>query len=464
MTDDPPSGVSVLFFQVNLTAASLAPASGSAVSLLSNDTPIQVDVTQLQALSAFLSAADVPAGTYNSLSLTFASPQLVIYNASDESIASSCAVGSVCQLTPAIDNSATVALSTAPFPVTVAANSPLGFLVDFHLNTIIQSDLSVNLGAADGVTIKQLPGGSPSQPPRFGFLTGTVESVSASHNQFTLMTAWGRTFTVDSNSSTAYDDFPTSACSAENISCLSAGQVVQVQVSSVANGGVLMASQVTYVQAAGQQTVEGTIVGITAPTGSSANTVIQLILHRDPTNSSGLPRGGKASVTIASDATFSIDANGFTLPSGLAFAGTSSLSVGQNVKVNVAAGSLSAVSGSGNRMGWGPPRTLSFTTSNLQLEPSQLTGSVSDIGSSDFTLGGFPPICFLALSPIPATTLQADVETTSETTYRGFSTDSFSGIESGDVVSVNGWLFPPASGKTPTLAAQTIALHGDGIF
>ena len=80
MTDDPPAGVSVLFFQVSLTAASLTPTSGSAVSLLNNNTPIQIDVTKLQALSAFLSTANVPAGTYNSLSLTFATPQLVIFN------------------------------------------------------------------------------------------------------------------------------------------------------------------------------------------------------------------------------------------------------------------------------------------------------------------------------------------------------------------------------------------------
>ena len=103
MTDDPPAGVSVLFFQVSLTDATLTPATGSPVPLLGNNTPIQIDVTQLQALSAFLSTADVAAGTYNSLSLTFASPQLVIFNQSDTAIASTCAVGSVCQLTPTVE-------------------------------------------------------------------------------------------------------------------------------------------------------------------------------------------------------------------------------------------------------------------------------------------------------------------------------------------------------------------------
>jgi len=64
MTDDPPAGVSVLFFRVSLTNASLTPASSSTspVSLLPYNTPVQIDVTQLQALSAFLSTASVPAG------------------------------------------------------------------------------------------------------------------------------------------------------------------------------------------------------------------------------------------------------------------------------------------------------------------------------------------------------------------------------------------------------------------
>lgn len=155
MTDDPPQGVSVLFFQISLTAASLTPASGgSSASLLNNDTPIQIDVTQLQALSAFLSTANVPAGSYSGMTLTFANPQLVIFNQSDQALASTCALNTVCQVTPQLDGSATVTFSSTPFPVTISRNTPLGFLLDFHLNTVIQPDLSVNLGVTNGVTVK----------------------------------------------------------------------------------------------------------------------------------------------------------------------------------------------------------------------------------------------------------------------------------------------------------------------
>jgi len=459
MTDDPPAGVSVLFFQVSLTDASLTPASGPAVSLLNNNTPIQVDVTQLQALSAFLSTANVPAGTYESLSLTFGSPQLVIFNASDQAIASTCAVGSVCQFTPTIDNSATISFSTAPFPIAVAANSPLGFLIDFHLNTVIQSDLSVNLGVSNGVTVSEFPA-TPSFLPHFGFLTGTVQSINASQNQFTLQTAYGRTFTIDSNSSTAYDDFPSSVCAAGSISCLAVGQIVQVQIASVSTGGTLLAAQVSYLQAAGQQTAEGTIVGLSTSNGA---TVMQLILHKNPSNNSGLPLGGKASVTIGSGATFSVDANGFAIPSGLSFTGVSNLLVGQEVQVNVVAGSLTTSSGPGIWGIWGPPRSLSFTTDSVELEPSQITGSITALssGTSSFTVGSyFAPWPFAVSNPA-----QVNVQTTSQTTYQGFSLDSFSGLDVNNIVSVSGWLFPPASSTAPpTLAAETVVLRADGMF
>jgi hypothetical protein len=464
MTDDPPNGVQVLFFQVSLTAASLTPMSGSPVSLLSNNTPIQVDVTQLQALSAFLSTANVSAGTYNSLSLTFSNPELVIFNQSDASLGSSCAVGSVCQLTPAIDdNSATVTYSSSPFPLTISSGStnPLGLLVDFHLNTVIQSDLSVNLGVANGISIDELPS---TPQPRFGTVAGEVESVSASNNDFTILTQWGRTFTVATSSSTSYDDFPSSACSSAGFACVADGQVVQVQVTGVASGGVLNAGQVTFVQAAGTQTAEGTVVGIEAPSTSGGTYEVKMILHRSPMASTGVPLGGEATVTIASTATYAVDNNGFSIPSGLNFTGTPDLLVGQNLQVIVENGTLSSTNGSAWG-GWGPPQAVSFTTTSVELEPSQLSGTITALNSPDFTID-FGQGPFFAAWPMAASSAPTfDVITSSGTTYQGFSPESFAGLATQDFVSVSGWLFPPAtSSGPPQLAAQSVALHSGGWF
>jgi hypothetical protein len=462
MTDDPPAGVTVLFFQVNLTDATLTPATGSPVSLLNNNTPIQIDVTQLQALSAFLSTADIAAGPYNSLSLTFASPQLVIFNQSDASIAGTCAVGSVCQLTPAFDNnSSTLAFTSSPFPVTVSANSPLGFLIDFHLNTVIQSDLSVNLGVTGGVTISELP--PAPAPPHFGFLTGTVGTVSASNNQFTLQTPWGRTFTIDTTSSTTFSDFPSSACTTPGIDCLAQGQIVQVQVSSVVGFGTLTASQVQYVQAATAQTVEGTIIRVIPSNTNIAGAPpmgMVMILHWNPTNAVGFPLGGQAEVSLANNTTYSIDANGFTMPSGLSFTSAFSLTVGQNVTVTVDPGSLNNHGTNGPWL-WGPPGSISFIASAVELEPSQVTGTITatDSSTTSFTLGFGGPF-FAPWPMVSPHVVSFNVMTTGQTSYTGFNPDTFSGLATNDFVSVNGWLFPPAtSGGTPTLAAQSVVMR-----
>ena len=486
MTDDPPSGVSVLFFQVSLTSASMQPESPSnvflpPVSLLT--APIDVDVTQLQALSAFLDTANVPTGSYSGLSLTFASPKLVIQNNGDQAIASTCAIGSVCLLTPTLGSSATINLTSAPFPVTVAAGSPLGFLIDFRLNTIIQSDLSVNLGATDGITLAQLPPAAPSQPPAFGSITGTVATVDASQNQFTVQTPRGRTFTIDSNSSTTYNDFPPGpcatgvcnaigSCTIANISCLAEGQIVQIQVASVESDGDLLAAQVTCVQAASQQTVIGTIISIPSLPLPTGETVIQLLIHGIYPSNTGIPVGGIANVALwqpgisgQTATTYSIDTYGFTIPSGNSFASSSDLAVGQTVQVDVVPGSLQPgpVATVINQNGWGPPQHLSFTTDSVQLQPSQFSGAIFNISSPEFSFGyELGPQCGTmpngtTVCSMVVTMISHNAVTTSQTAYQGFTPDDFSGLAENQWVSVNGWLF-----SQNNVVAQTVTLHPGG--
>jgi hypothetical protein len=465
MTDDPPAGVSVLFFQVSLTNASLTPASSSTspVSLLPYNTPVQIDVTQLQALSAFLSAANVPAGNYSGLNLTFANPQLVIFNQSDAALGSNCAVGSVCQLTPTFDsNSASLSFSTSPFPVQVSAFQPLGFLVDFHLNTVIQSDLSVNLAASNGVTIAQLP--ALPTPPQFGFVTGTVLGTTPSLNQFTLQTPWGQSFVIDTTASTTFNNFPASACTTTGFACLTQGQILKVEVSSVASTGNLTASEVDYVQAASTQTVEGTVIRILPLPVPAGELIVEVILHNNPSSASGVPLGGVATVTLASSAAYSIGNKGFTIPSGLSFTRVEDVTVGQNLQLVVEPGTLSTTSSGPAPNAWGPPSSISFTASAVELEPSQMTGSITaiDSGATSFTLGVAAP--FFAPWPLPSAVSSFNVVTTSQTSYTGFNPDNFNGLATSDLVSVNGWLFPPTTGSAPNIAAQSVVLRPSPSF
>jgi len=470
MTDDPPAGVSVLFFQVSLTAATLTPTTGSPVSILDgnlvNPTPVQIDVTQLQTLSAFLGTASAPAGTYTALNLTFANPQLVIYNQSDASLGASCAVGAICTLTPSFDNSSSsLTFSSSPFPVTASTSSPLSFLIDFHLNTVIQPDLSVNLGATNGVSVSELPPATP----RFGFLVGTVANVSPTTDQFTMQFPWGQSPILAVNSSTTYNNFPASACATPSIACVAQGQIVKVEISGVGGNYLpLTVSQVTYVQQASAQTVEGTIVAIPPLPLPAGETLLKVILHQNPTASTSVPLGGIASIVVwgpgsgsNTPTTFSIDNNGFTIPSGYTFTTSNDLTVGQTIQVTVTPGTLTST-GAGPASGvWGPPASISFTASAIELEPSQVTGTITaiDSGTTSFTLGaaGAP---FFAPWPLPnATGFSFNVLTTSQTSYTGFNPDSFGGLATNDFVSVNGWLFAPTTGTTPNIVAQSVLMR-----
>jgi hypothetical protein len=454
VTDTPPAGVTVLFFQLGITGATLTSSTGGSVSLLPGSTTIPVNVSQLQTDSAFLGSASVPEGTYTGMSLTFATnPQLTIFNGSGATIgsgASACANNTVCNLTPTT-TPLTLTFSSAPFPVALTASTPLGFKLDIHLNTVIQPDLTVNLAAANGVTVSQLPPPNVAGGPisLLGHLMGTVQSVGT--NQFALQSGDGRTFSIGVNSSTAYS-YPSSVCSADNFSCLATGQIVKVEVNLLA-GGTLLASQVSYVQPAGQMVVQGNIIRLST---SGGNTLIDLILQKGPPPPPTAivlpPFGQRATVTVPPvGVTYAVDSDSFTLPSGLIFASTSNLMVGQQVSVVVAPGSVTTASNAPSSTAVVGPAATTFAASSITLEPSQITGSVSgwapiNVGGLSFTLSTYPnyfvpPAATAAAPPVPAP-VNLTIQATSATTFTNLTPDSISGLVVGDVVSVKGWLFP----------------------
>jgi len=338
-------------------------------------------------------------------------------------------------------------LSSSPFPITVTQNAPFGFLVDFHLNNVIQSDLSVNLGTANGITVSQVStplAPAPTGPSPFGYLTGTIKSVNSTQSQFSLQNAFGSTVTVDANSSTKYLNFPTSACSTSNFACIAAGQNVQVEVASIESDGSVLAAEVSDIQANGQQPLVGDVLGVSNTNG---NTIVQLLLHSSPNGSS---QPTTAYVTVPASTAFSIDAGVFTLPAGVVFAGPSDLVLGQDVMVDVVAGTLSSPTSGASGLS-----SVSFTTDRMTLEASQFTSKITatSSGNSTFTIVG-PSYCTTGSCPAPSQVL---VETTSQTTYQGFTPDDFSGLTVNGAVSVQGWLFSTPTGSTPsTMVAQTV--------
>src|SRR2546428_11422357 len=96
VTDTPPAGVSILSFEVSVTGATLNPGN---VDLLAGRGPVRIEVENLETESGFLNTARVAPGTYTSLNLTFANPELTFKNGTTGTLAG-CAAGAVGEIKP----------------------------------------------------------------------------------------------------------------------------------------------------------------------------------------------------------------------------------------------------------------------------------------------------------------------------------------------------------------------------
>ena len=444
LTDAPPAGVAMLVSNLSITGATLQPGN---VPLLSSTNPIPVNVIQLQADSAFLGSANVPAGTYDSLTLTFANPQFTIFNGTGSAIGA-CANNAVCQLTPPT-TPLTLTLSSQPFLLNVTANNPASLQVDVNVLKIIQPDLSVNLAAPNGVTVSAF-GPSPQDGQTtvgLGKVYGTVTSLGT--NQFTLKTPWNQNLAIDVNGytyyaipSNAYCDGPcNSTCNGigQGFPCLLVGDVLRADV-LVQSDGSVRAEQVDYLVGPGQNVYEGPIVNLNTSGGS---TTMNLILLNPATAFIGPSPSVYGVVTVpATGVTYSVDAGSFTLPTVAAmgnFTGAGDLLVGQQVMVSPQG---SETPGPG---AFGLP-SLAFTAGSVALEPSNFMSTITSLDASNSKFLVSPMAAyFTQFLPVPVSLLNPinlSAYATSQTSYAGFSPDSFSGLTLSSPIQVQGWLFP----------------------
>src|SRR5467141_3236477 len=435
--DTPPSGVAVLFFETQITGASLQPSDTSKAAVPVLSTPVEVEFGHLQTDKAFLSLSNVAPDTYQSISLTFGNATMTIVNHSGAAIGS-CADNSVCELTPKF-NPATATLSSAPFPITISQNSVVGIRLDFNVDSSVQNDLSIN----PTVTIKKLtqrPDSDNSQEmEQVDEVDGQVTVVG--NNQFTLMNERsGQSFTISVDSNTVFEDFDRSGCTASpaDFTCVKTGQVLNVDLS--ANGmGSMLAKRVEFEEDANRRAIKGTITSV-----DSATQFHMVVFNEEPAVS-GVSEGSLVAVTINPNAVVQVgreemgENGGFSI-AGVSFASGADLMVGEDVQIRPA-----SVASSGG--------TTTITTDLVRLWPSQITGQVGsiDMSSGTFTLTGLSPL-FTGATPA-VTTIK--VVTLSEMDFMDFSgTGSLGSVAVGDTVSVKGLLFNTTG--MPTLVTRTL--------
>lgn len=431
--DTPPNGVAVVFFEAMVTGASLQPTDSSkpAVSVLA--TPTEVEFSHLQTDRVFLSLSNVPADSYASITLTFGNPALTIVNHSGAAVGP-CANNTACEITPAF-NPSTATISSAPFPLTLNANTSVGIKLDFNLNSSVQADLSI----APIVTVKKVTVHQEDEDAeeieKLDDIDGQVSALGT--NQFTLVNERsGQAFTINVDSNTVFEDFGNSGCTAlpANFSCVQQGEIVDVDLSE--NGtGTMLAKRVELEENVNGKALKGTITSV-----DSATQFHLVVFNEEPTVN-GVAEGAAVAVTIAQGATFQIgrqelgDDGGFSI-SGAGFASPADLMVGQDVQIRP--GTVSTSGG-----------ITTITTDLVRLWPSQITGTVGGNPSTGtFTLTALSPL-FTGATP-PVTTI--DVVSLSN-----LEMDDFSGtgtLSAGTVVSIRGLLFNTPT--TPTLVTRLI--------
>lgn len=418
-----PNGVTVTSFEVTISGVTLQPGN---ISLLTS--PQTLELTQLQTNSVFLQTTQVATGTYTGITITYASPQYTFLNNSGSSVTVNgqvCAANASCVVsTPTVDNST----GTATFSSSLSVTQGVTTLVetDINLNNIIQGGFDLNFSKSAAATV--MPVSSTSEAPPMN-VAGQVTSVGS--NTFKLATTQGPALTITTNSSTTFE-FARDSCAANNFSCIANGQIVDAAVQIQSDGATFDAEEVDFDDAPNTQQVSGTIA---IQNGTPPTTVV-LVVHNTIPPVSSLPPGTAVIVTIGGSASYVINNGAFVLPTGLSFASTSDILVGQEMEARVA--SNSSISNG------------AFTTDRLALEQTQIEAVVSAVDSSVtpypyFVLSPLPPI--FSAAPVNQSSQLEVVDTsangTQGTVYQGFTPDNIGGLtpSPSEYVNVGGFLF-----------------------
>jgi Domain of unknown function (DUF4382)/Domain of unknown function (DUF5666) len=406
VTDAPPAGVTVLSFEVTVNSAVLNPGN---VQLITN--PQRIEVKQLETDSAFLSTMNVPAGTYQSITVNVTNPELTVMNNSGAAIGN-CANNSVCHLEPAAAGNVTI--SSSPFPVVLAGGSPTGFQVDLNVANIISGTLGIDFNASGAINVAQLPlAGHPNNNDQLDDvddLLGTAINLDATDSQFTLHTMSGD-FLIQANTST---QFELEGCAADNFSCIQNGEVLEVD-SEVMSGGAFIARKIEAENNddngddngnGGNQQAENELEGVIFKVDDATH--FEIVVLDELSNATNVALGNPVVVTLTNPQ-FQVDANGLNVPSALQGAfeqatNTSQLMPGQEVQIR-------STSGSGPT---GSPITM--TANRVRLRETQFTATVSGAPvPPNFTVSNLPGL----FTSMGVTSIL--VQTSNQTNFQGSS-------------------------------------------
>ena len=445
--DTAASGITITSFELTVTGATLTPTAGAPIPLLS--TPQTIELTQLQANSAFLSSTQVNFGSISGMTITFSNAQFTFINNTGAAVTVGtviCNPGASCVVTPTISGASNITFSGAPFPFQVAQDQQNLLEVDLNLGNIVQSDFSVNFGATGAGTVTKTQTTVVVGATTFNVfntidLNGSIGSVDSTKKTFTLAASTGQNLTIAADNSTGF--IFGQACTANDFTCLTAGRLVDVQM-VVLSDGSLLAKAIRFDDASATQQLTGEIVAL----NGTPPTSFTMVVHNEVPSLSSAPLGTPIDVTIGNTATFGVN-NFSPLPSGVSFASSSDLLVGQEVEARLS-GTFSA----------GPPP--SFTTDRIMLAPTQITAPVASVSLQVqmFVISPLPSL-FTSAPTNAFTQIQIDASDTFGTVFQNLPSQDLTGLRVGQQAAVAGFLFNTISSSgSPTIVA--VAVRDDG--
>jgi hypothetical protein len=359
----------VIVFQLPVTAATLA--GGSNPSVLS--TPAQVEFAENAAKFLPLSLTNVPSGTYTAVTLTVATPTVVIVDPNTQAVT---------PLTVAL-SSTTVNVPLSP-AITIDG-SPLVVNLELDLaNSITISGNSATVAPVfTAVTSPIAPVGSQDDTNgEVDNIRGTVTGVAAS--SFTIQppnTGQALTFLTDAST-----QFNTGGAQ------IIPGMILTVEAVSQTDGSLLARKVESETETATGQALAGVVTASTGAPATSINLAAQSIIA---SNAATAPApGDSVSVLITSTTLFSVQSN--TIPGPLPAFDAATIGLGQQVLVDSETQPVSSTSAQADK---------------IKLQEQVLFGSVTGLSGNNFDLSLSTTSAFFSLTGVASVPVQTSAST-----------------------------------------------------
>jgi hypothetical protein len=213
---------SVLSFQVDITGMTVSDGTNPPVSVLSGTQT--VDFARLNGLHTLLDLNTIPTGTYTSVNVTLANPQigyLKVTNPQTNPPTRPTITTLNGTTTPAVTLSQSSVTLNLASPLTVNAGEIIGLSFEFDLRQSIQVDQNGQFTGVVNPTL-DLKAVTPSDADASidDFVAGVV-SVTASNNSFVIQGPHGHQFTVNVNDQTEWEN-------GEGLSNLTSTSIVEI--------------------------------------------------------------------------------------------------------------------------------------------------------------------------------------------------------------------------------------------